>query len=404
MAARTEREEPDLQKEPLTKLIRGGELYGPDYRGQGDLLVVGGIIARIAPGIPVPRDFLEVQIVEAAGQIITPGFIDQHVHMIGAGGSAGPLSRTREIKIQQITAAGVTTAAGVLGLDDITTDLKRLLVKARGLEEQGITTFVYTGSYVLPSPTLTGSIETDLILIRKVVGVKLALGESASTYPSETELKNLVTAARRGGSLAGKAGIIHIHMGPNPGLYYRMVERVLTDAMIPMTQVIFTHAGRSSSIFEGALEYARKGGLVDVTACQNPEFQPERVAGGLKKPSRAIEEMLQAGISEKQITLSSDSNAGGMGPDGRMRYSSIDYLHKEFRDLAIGRRNIPLALKMVTVNPAERLGILSSKGTLEEGKDADLLIMTPDLRIKEVYARGKVMVHEGQPVVQDPFP
>jgi len=400
---KAEGDEPTRKREPLAKLIQGGELYCPDYRGRGDILVVGGMIARIAPHIPAPKDFLELEIVPAVDKIVAPGFIDQHVHMIGAGGSAGPVSRTREIKIQQIVQAGVTTAVGVLGLDDITMDLKRLLVKAQALERQGITTFIYTGAYVMPSPTLTGNIEADIVLISKVVGVKLGLGEASSTFPAEQEIKDLITSARRGGILSGKAGIVHIHMGPNPGDYYRGVEKILRETMIPISQVVFTHSGRSSSIFEGAVDFAKKGGLVDVTAVQNPDFQPERVAGGLKKPCRAIEEMLNAGIAEDQITLSSDSNAGGMGPNGKLRYTSIQDLHKEFRDIALGLRNLSLALKMITLNPARRLGLVSYKGTLDEGKDADLLIFDRDLQIQDVYARGKLMVKEGNAVLKDPF-
>jgi beta-aspartyl-dipeptidase (metallo-type) len=403
MGKKVEKGESGLRKEPLAKLIQGGELYCPDYRGKGDVLVVGGIIARIAPRITVPKDLLDLQIIDATDMIITPGFIDQHVHLIGTGGPGGPAYRTREIKIQQIIQAGVTTVAGVLGSDILTMDLKRLLAKAQGLEAQGITTFIYTGAFVVPSPTLTGSIESDFLLINKVVGVKLGLGDPSSTYPTEQEIKALITAALRGGKLSGKAGIVHIHMGPNPRDYYRIVEKILQETMIPISQVIFTHSGRSSSIFEGALEFAKKGGLVDVTAVHNPDFQPDRVADGLKKPCKAIAEMLSAGISENQITMSSDSNASGKGSDGRPRYGSIQHLFKEFQDIALCLKDLPWALKIVTWNPAKRLAITSRKGSLEEGKDADLLVLTRDLQIEEVYAQGRTMMKNGEAVVKDPF-
>jgi len=403
MERKTSRNEVVRREQPLTKLIRGGELYCPDYRGVGDVLVVGGIIARIASKITVPKKMRDIQIINASKKFIVPGFIDQHVHMIGGGGSAGPVSRTQEIKIQQLIQAGVTTAVGVLGLDFITMDLKRLLVKALGLEAQGITTYIYTGAYVLPSPTFTGSIETDLLLIDKVVGIKLALGDPMSTYPSEKEIKDLMISAFRGGKLSNKSGIVHIHMGPKPGNYYRIIHKIMRDSGIPMTKVLFTHSGRSSLIFKEALDFAKKGGMVDVTAVQNPDFQPERVATGLKKPCLAIDEMLKAGISEDQITLSSDSNACGKGPDGKFRYSSIQHLFKEFVDLFRCLRNLPLALKMVTLNPAKRLEISIIKGSLEEGKDADLLVLSKDLQIQEVYARGKRMMKNGEPMTRDPF-
>jgi len=46
-----------------------------------------------------------------------------------------------------------------------------LLAKARGLEAEGVTAYIYTGSYRVPVRTLTGSVQDDLILIDKVIGV-----------------------------------------------------------------------------------------------------------------------------------------------------------------------------------------------------------------------------------------
>jgi beta-aspartyl-dipeptidase (metallo-type) len=392
-----------VQREPLAKLFRGGELYCPDYRGKGDVLVVGKIIAKIAPQITLSENFLEVEVVDVMGKILVPGLIDQHLHITGAGGSAGPLTRTREIKIQQITEAGVTTAVGCLGLDIITQDLKRLLVKARALEEQGITTFIYNGSYAIPPITITGSIESDLLLIDKVVGVKLGMADPLATYPQESDLKRILTAVRRGARLAGKAGVLHIHMGDCPGSWFKMMEKILQETMIPSSHVVFTHTNRSSVVFDKALEYAKQGGQVDMTAVQNPDYLPEAVVSrGLKKPGKAIEAMLAAGVSEDHLTLSSDSNAGGRRPNGEFRQSSVSFLYKEFRDLALSS-NLTLALKMVTLNPAKRLGILSRKGTLDEGKEADLLVLTRDLQIQGVYAKGRQMVKDGKPVVKDPF-
>jgi len=392
-----------IQREPLAKLFRGGELYCPDFRGKGDVLVVGGIIARIAPQITLAKNFLDVEVVDVEGKLLVPGLIDQHLHIIGAGGTGGPLTRTREIKIQQITEAGVTTAVGCLGFDIVTRDLKRLLVKARGLEEQGITTFIYNGSYVIPTINLTGSIESDLLLIDKVIGVKLGMADTLTAHPSEADLKGILIAARRGALLAAKAGILHIHMGNCPGRWFKMMVKILQETMIPSSQVVFTHVNGGSVVFDDALEYAKQGGKVDMSAVQNPDYLPEAVVSrGLIKPCKAIEAMLAAGVSEDNLTLSSDCNAGGMRPNGEFRQSSVVFLYNEFRDLALSS-NLTLALKMVTLNPATRLGILSYKGTLDEGKDADLLVLTKDLTIQDVYAQGRQMVKDGKPLLMDPF-
>lgn len=44
------------------------------------------------PELPVP-----VEVVSAEGKTVIPGYVDQHVHVIGGGGEAGPYSRTSEV-------------------------------------------------------------------------------------------------------------------------------------------------------------------------------------------------------------------------------------------------------------------------------------------------------------------
>ena len=57
----------------------------------------------------------------------------------------------------------------------------------------------------------------------------------------------------------------------------------------------------------------------------------------------------------------------------------------------------------MTSNPAKRAGIFRSKGSIEEGKDADLLILNKDLQIESVMAKGRLMIHEGQVLVKGTF-
>lgn len=46
---------------------------------------------------------------------------------------------------------------------------------------------------------------------------------------------------------------------------------------------------------------------------------------------------------------------------------------------------------------------LTGKGEILPGNDADLLVMTPELRIEQVYARGKLMVKDGKACVKGTF-
>ena len=53
-------------------------------------------------------------------------------------------------------------------------------------------------------------------------------------------------------------------------------------------------------------------------------------------------------------------------------------------------------LRIITSNVARTLGIEAKKGTIEVGKDADLVILGKDFDIKTVLACGRTMVEDGQ--------
>ena len=89
---------------------------------------------------------------------LTPGFIDCHVHVLGGGGEGGFANRTPEATMEGLTKFGVTTVVGCLGTDGIGRDMCALVAKTKGLNEQGISAYCYTGSYQVPVRTLTDSI------------------------------------------------------------------------------------------------------------------------------------------------------------------------------------------------------------------------------------------------------
>lgn len=65
--------------------------------------------------------------------------------------------------------------------------------------------------------------------------------------------------------------------------------------------------------------------------------------------------------------------------------------------------DVSLALGLVTRNPARALGLARTKGRLGEGFDADVVVLTRDLDIWHVMARGRWLVYEGRPVVFGTF-
>ena len=70
--------------------------------------------------------------------------------------------------MEGLTKFGVTTVVGCLGTDGIGRDMCALVAKTKGLNEQGISAYCYTGSYQVPVRTLTDSIPKDIMMIQEI--------------------------------------------------------------------------------------------------------------------------------------------------------------------------------------------------------------------------------------------
>lgn len=58
-----------------------------------------------------------------------------------------------------------------------------------------------TGAYHVPSPTITGSVEKDVALIDRVIGVKCAVSDHRSAAPGGNQLASMAAESRVGGLL-----------------------------------------------------------------------------------------------------------------------------------------------------------------------------------------------------------
>lgn len=69
----------------------------------------------------------------------------------------------------------------------------------------------------------------------------------------------------------------------------------------------------------------------------------------------------------------------------------------------VQRHHFPLAEALQPfTNVATFLG-LAAKGALRPGYDADLLVLTPELAVQQVWAKGKRVVDQGKAVTQGTF-
>src|SRR5699024_10632535 len=223
--------------------LKGGHLFTPDDIGIGDLLLCNGKIVAIEPSIQA-ADWPNCQVIELNGHSVCPGLIDQHVHLIGGGGEAGPHTRTPEVRLTKVLEAGITTVVGLLGTDSLTRSPDSLLAKTQALNNEGITAYVLTGAYTVPTPTITGQIDKDIAFIEQIIGVKTAISDHCSSAPTSAQLANMAAQARVGGLLGSKAGVSVFHLG-NSCRTLAPLYAILDNSDVPITKLLPTHVNRT---------------------------------------------------------------------------------------------------------------------------------------------------------------
>jgi len=367
----------------MFKLLKNVECYAPNFLGIQDILIAANKIALINPGI-VWDTLPAAHVFDCSGRIACPGFLDQHLHITGGGGEQGPGSMIGPISCDSIAAAGVTTVVGVLGVDAVGKSMQGLLMKARSLESEGITTYIYSGNYGVPPVTITGRVLTDIALIDKVIGAgEIAISDHRSSYPTMQELIRLAHEAITGGMLGNKAGVVHLHVGNGKDGLGPLLD-LLGNTDFPVSMFVPTHLNRNPDLFEQAVKFHENGGIIDLTAGENTNT-------GYSVPD-CLQRLLKSKGGLDRVTVSSDGNGSGAGESGQST-AGIMSLFDDIRT-AVKKYGLPLeqVLRTVTENVAEVLKLCPEKGRLAVGGDADILLIDKEEFIPEMlFAKGRLI-------------
>lgn len=389
----------------MITVIKNIKVYSPRYLGVKDVVIVSDKIEGIYENVNIPNDFIDINMIDGSNKLLFPGFIDSHVHINGGGGEGGFKTRTPEIKLSSLISAGITTVVGCIGTDGICRDMRSLIAKANALEEEGITTYCYTGSYDIPVKTLTDSIKGDLMMVDKVIGVgEVALSDHRSSQATFNDFVNTVAQARVGGLLSGKAGIVNVHLGDGARRLDYLFS-LIEETEIPPTQLLPTHINRSRKLFNVGIEFAKRGGIIDLTTSSDPKFlEPEEL-----RASEGLKLLLDNDVSIKNVTFSSDGNGSMPVFDDKghlvgLGICSVKTLYDEVKS-SIKEFNISIedAISVITNNVAHVLK-LKDKGIIEEKRDADLVLVDEtSLDIDMVIAKGRLVVKEGKALIKGTF-
>lgn len=379
----------------MALLIKNARVFAPNDLGRRNVLMVGEQIAAIGPDLSC--DLPDLETIDASGRILTPGFFDQHIHVTGGGGEGGPATRTPELVLSELIRSGTTSVVGVSGTDFTTRSIPNLLAKVRALKTEGVSAWMYTSNYRYPATTLTDSVANDLFFVPEVLGVKIALGDHRSSFPSTQQVLALLADIRVGGMIAGKTGFLHIHLGNIPGAFAMFDEIVARG--FPIRHIRPTHCGRIRHVFDAAVEFALKGGHIDITTGASCCFE---------NASLAVLAALEAGVDPKLITLSTDGHGSVPRFNEKGEMAGLGVGGVEGNLLAFKRlvgdygMAIEKALPFVTSNVASALG-LADQGVVAKGACGNACLFTEDFTLTDVVARGRVMMRDGEVVVKGTF-
>jgi beta-aspartyl-dipeptidase (metallo-type) len=321
---------------------------------------------------------LEVETLDAAGCWVTPGLLDVHQHLTGGSGERGFASQTPPIPAGELWRGGITAVVGTLGVDTTTRTMPALLAAVKALREEGLAAWCWAGGY--DARPLTGSLRDDLVLVDETLGIgELAISDRRAVELTPGELARLATDCHVAGILAGKAGVLHLHVGEGSRRLAPLRD-VLERYDVEPSWLYPTHVERDEELMAEAVELTHRGMAVDVDVWE-------------RDLPRWVRFYRDHGGDPALLTASSD--AGSKSPGGL-----LDQLRACVHD---GVVELPEALALATSNPAR---VLRRKaiGELAPGRRADVLVIEKgSLELRHVVCAGEVVVRDGRQVRREAF-
>jgi N-acetylglucosamine-6-phosphate deacetylase len=359
------------------------------------ILIEDGLIAQIGPKL-MPSDCDET--LDAGGRMVAPGFID--VHIQGAGGADildGTLEALQAISqtCARYGATGflattvfkpgqenrhLTFAAEYVGKDLGGADLL-------GIHLEGPFISLTKKGMILPECICEASQET-LDEIQNITAGHLTMMTIAPELPGSLGLiQSLVEAGTIASFGHSNATYEQTFDGFHAGISH------VTHTFNAMPSLHHRAPGPLAAIFE----------TEDVTA--------QLITDGVHIHPSILKLTFDILGPKRTIPITDGMQAIGLG-DGNFVYNGIPYESKggaaRYKDgtligTAIGLSQMlerfvamtgcPLsdAIKTVTENPAKVLGLEDRKGTISVEKDADLVLLNPDLSVHATLVGGKVV-------------
>ena len=360
----------------MTTLIRGGLIHDAVHRGAyiADILLAGGKIVGIGTDLTAPAG---AEIFDADGLDVYPGFVDAHTHIgldgYGIGYEGCDYNEMNDIWTPQLRA-----------IDGINPRDPSLAIARKA----GVTC-VCTGpgsANVLGGTFLamkTVGDRIDNMIVKDPVAMKCAFGENPKRcYRDKCDSTRMSTAAFLRGALMQAKDYGARKQAANGDVTKMPAYNQKLEALLPVLAgeiPLKAHAHQANDIFTArriahefglriTLEHVTEGHLI-VDELAKEKDVPMAVGPSLTHASKF------------ELQNKSWATPGVLAKAGCHVSIITD-------NSVIPQQYLPLcagmavkagmdefdALKAITINPAEHIGVADRVGTLEVGKDADVVV------------------------------
>jgi len=360
----------------MTTLIRGGLIHDAVHRDacKADILLADGKIAAIGTDLTAPAD---AAVFDADGLEVYPGFVDAHTHIgldgYGIGYEGCDYNEMNDIWTPQLRAID-----GINPRDPSLADARKAGV-----------TCVCTGpgsANVLGGTFLamkTVGERVDNMIVRDPVAMKCAFGENPKRcYRDKCDSTRMSTAAFLRGALMQARDYGARKQAANGDVTKMPAYNQKLEALLPVLAreiPLKAHAHQANDIFT-ALRIAREFDLrLTLEHVTEGHLIVDELAGEKDVPMAVGPSLTFASkfeLQNKSWSTPAVLTAAGCHVSIITDSSVIPQQYLPLcAGMAIKAGMDPFdALKAITLNPAEHIGVADRVGSLEVGKDADLVI------------------------------
>ncbi|MEV0557587.1 N-acetylglucosamine-6-phosphate deacetylase [Streptomyces sp. NPDC050597] len=377
--------------DPHVVVLSGANVVLPTGTVPGGRVIVEG--TRIAGSAPVGAPTVDLR-----NHWVVPGFVDMHNH--GGGGASFTSGTVEEILkgIHTHRLHGTTT----LVASTVTGDMDGLAQRAgllSELAEQGdLAGIHFEGPFI--SPCRKGAHSEELLRdpdpaeVRKLID---AARGRASMVTLATELPGGIDSVR----LLAEHGVIAA-IGHTDATYEQTVEAIDAGATVAthLFNAMPTLGHRSPGPIAALLEDER--------------ITVELINDGVHLHPASLQLAFHHAGGDRVAFITDAMDAAGFG-DGRYMLGPLEVevsegvarlveggsiagstltLDRAFkRAVTVDRLPIEDVVSAIAANPARSLGLYDRVGSLEPGKDADLVVLDADFGLKGVMRRGEWVVN-----------